>query len=219
MLMRLNHICKRYQAKSPMVIEDVSLTLGRGETLAVFGDSGSGKSTIGQIVAGIFAPTSGDVIFEGQKLSYPFKGVPRRKIQILFQHPEVSFDPRMKLLDSMREPYRFFKLPFTRESLCSYLADYGIYEEHLDHFPAELSGGELQRLALARVMLSDPNLIVLDEPTSMLDVISQAQTIRLLKDFQHKKKIGYLFISHDRILCEHFCDRILHLENARFREL
>ncbi len=218
MLMRMNEVCKRYQAGTPMVVENISLTIDRGETLAIFGESGSGKSTIGQIIAGIFAPSSGKLFFEEQKLRFPFSGEPRRRIQILFQHPEISFNPKMKLIDSLKEPYRFFGLPYTKQSLCEYLNEFGIYEEHLDRFPAELSGGELQRMALARLMLIEPSLIVLDEPTSMLDVISQAQVIHLLKEIQRQKEIGYLFVSHDYALCECFCDRILHLEDGRLTQ-
>ena len=124
--------------------------------------------------------------------SYPLRGPARRRIQILFQHPEVAFNPKLRLIDSMREPYRLFHLPYTRQGLCDYLERYGIYEEHLDRFPAELSGGELQRLALARAMLMDPSFLVLDEPTSMLDVISQAQMIHLLQEIQQEREVGYL---------------------------
>ena len=118
----------------------------------------------------------------------------------------------------MREPYRLFHLPYTRQGLCDYLERYGIYEEHLDRFPAELSGGELQRLALARAMLMDPSFLVLDEPTSMLDVISQAQVIQLLQEIQQEREVGYLLISHDRALCERFCTAIRPLEGGRLGE-
>ena len=177
--------------RGPMVVEEVSFTIDRGETLAIFGDSGSGKSTIGQILAGIYPATAGEVRLDGQRLSYPLRGPARRRIQILFQHPEVAFNPKLRLIDSMREPYRLFHLPYTRQGLCDYLERYGIYEEHLDRFPAELSGGELQRLALARAMLMDPSFLVLDEPTSMLDVISQAQMIHLLQEIQQEREVGY----------------------------
>ena len=155
---------------------------------------------------------------DGQRLSYPLRGPARRRIQILFQHPEVAFNPKLRLIDSMREPYRLFHLPYTRQGLCDYLERYGIYEEHLDRFPAELSGGELQRLALARAMLMDPSFLVLDEPTSMLDVISQAQMIHLLQEIQQEREVGYLFISHDRALCERFCTAIRPLEGGRLGE-
>ena len=162
MLIEVQGLSKRYRPRGPMVVEEVSFTIDRGETLAIFGDSGSGKSTIGQILAGIYPATAGEVWLDGQRLSYPLRGPARRRIQILFQHPEVAFNPKLRLIDSMREPYRLFHLPYTRQGLCDYLERYGIYEEHLDRFPAELSGGELQRLALARAMLMDPSFLVLD---------------------------------------------------------
>lgn len=218
MLIEVQGLSKRYRPRGPMVVEEVSFTIDRGETLAIFGDSGSGKSTIGQILAGIYPATAGEVRLDGQRLSYPLRGPARRRIQILFQHPEVTFNPKLRLIDSMREPYRLFHLPYTRQGLCDYLERYGIYEEHLDRFPAELSGGELQRLALARAMLMDPSFLVLDEPTSMLDVISQAQVIQLLQEIQQEREVGYLLISHDRALCERFCTAIRPLEGGRLGE-
>lgn len=218
MLIEVQGLSKRYRPRGPMVVEEISFTIDRGETLAIFGDSGSGKSTIGQILAGIYPATAGEVWLDGQRLSYPLRGPARRRIQILFQHPEVTFNPKLRLIDSMREPYRLFHLPYTRQGLCDYLERYGIYEEHLDRFPAELSGGELQRLALARAMLMDPSFLVLDEPTSMLDVISQAQVIQLLQEIQQEREVGYLLISHDRALCERFCTAIRPLEGGRLGE-
>lgn len=216
MLLEVKDLSKRYHAKGPMVVEHVSFTIDRGETLGIFGDSGSGKSTIGQILAGLYPPISGEIRLDGAPISY--QGPQRRKVQILFQHPEVAFNPRMTLEDSMREPYRFFKLPYTHQALCGFLERFGIYEEHLKRYPAELSGGELQRLALARVMLVGPSFLILDEPTSMLDVISQAQVIQLLRELQEERGVGYLFISHDEALYKHFCTAICRLKGGKLGE-
>lgn len=215
MVAEMRNISKRYGKNLPYVVSDISFTIGQGQTLGIYGDSGSGKSTIGQMLAGILKPTAGEIFYQGSCLSAPYKKDSRRRIQLLFQHPEVSFNPKIPLLYSMREPYRFFNIPYSESLLCEYLLPYGIYREHLGRRPAQLSGGELQRLALARVMLLEPRLIVLDEPTSMLDVISQAQVIHILKKLQREKGISYLFISHDRALCELFCDTLLHLRDAR----
>jgi ABC-type dipeptide/oligopeptide/nickel transport system ATPase subunit len=214
MLIEARDLTKRYGRKGKSVVTNISFTIDREETLGIFGDSGSGKSTIGQILAGIFPMSSGQLYFEDHPLEYPFRQPARRKIQILFQHPEVAFNPKMKLVDSMREPYQFLSMSYTRTALCAYLEPYGIYDEHLDRYPAQLSGGELQRLALARVMLMEPSFLVLDEPTSMLDVISQAQIISLLRKLQNEQGIGYLFISHDRVLCEQFCTSISYLKQG-----
>ena len=218
MLIEVQGLSKRYRPRGPMVVEEISFTIDRGETLAIFGDSGSGKSTIGQILAGIYPATAGEVRLDGQRLSYPLRGPARRRIQILFQHPEVAFNPKLRLIDSMREPYRLFHLPYTRQGLCDYLERYGIYEEHLDRFPAELSGGELQRLALARAMLMDPSFLVLDEPTSMLDVSTQAQILNILKELQKSRGLTYLFITHDAGAARWMCDEIAVMDQGRIIE-
>ncbi|MDY3918164.1 MAG: ATP-binding cassette domain-containing protein [Candidatus Limivivens sp.] len=215
MLMRLEGIHKTYPGKKDPVIQNIHLSVESGKTVAVFGKSGSGKSTISQIMAGILKPSAGTVLFHEKPLGYPFPKSERQKIQILFQHPEVSFNPRMRLLNSMKEPYFFRKYPFSMDDLLKELEPFGIYEEHLKRRPAGLSGGELQRLALARIMLMEPEFLILDEPTSMLDVISQAQVIFLLKSLQKERNLGYLFISHDYELCRNFCDEIYRLDNGR----
>ena len=204
-------LAKRYPGSARDTVSQVSFSIGAGETLGLLGESGSGKSTVGQMVAGILRPTAGRLFFQGEELSFPFRGEARRGIQILFQHPEVSFNPRLRLWDSIKEPYRFRRIPCQEDALVEFLAQFGIYREHLGRYPRELSGGELQRLALARVMLMQPKLVVLDEPTSMLDVISQAQVIHLLEEVQKREGVSYLFISHDQILCRRFCSRILEL--------
>ena len=180
-------LAKRYPGSARDTVSQISFSIGSGETLGLLGESGSGKSTVGQMVAGILRPTAGRLFFQGEELSFPFRGEARRGIQILFQHPEVSFNPRLRLWDSIKEPYRFRRIPCQEDALVEFLAQFGIYREHLGRYPRELSGGELQRLALARVMLMQPKLVVLDEPTSMLDVISQAQVIHLLEEVQKRE--------------------------------
>lgn len=140
----------------------------------LFGDSGSGKSTIGMIAAGLLRPTSGEVYYKEKSFSYPLRGQNRKEIQMLFQHPEVSFNPKVKLQNAMQEAGCFTEKNMERGELLHYLEGFGIYFEHLERYPSQLGGGELQRLALARAMLMRPKILILDEPTSMLDVISQA---------------------------------------------
>lgn len=218
MLFEVKNLKKRYGPHLPFVINDVSFTIDRGQTIGIFGGSGNGKSTIGQVVAGIYPKTSGEIYLDGEYISGKYRGDVRRKIQILFQHPETSFNPRMKMIDSLKEPYKFYKLPYSESAFFDYLYQFGIYPEHMDRYPAELSGGELQRVAIARTMLVEPELLVLDEPTSMLDVVSQAQVIILLNKIQEKRNTGYLFISHDFELCKKFCDKIFYLENGYLAE-
>jgi ABC-type dipeptide/oligopeptide/nickel transport system ATPase subunit len=200
------------------VLDGVSLSIGRGETVGLSGPSGCGKSTFGQVLCGLRKPSSGSVVYNGERLSYPLKRQVRREIQVLFQHPENSFNPRIKLYKSLKEIYKLFGLPFSEKNLYEMLAPFGLYEEHMHRFPAQLSGGELQRIALARVLLAKPKLIVLDEPTSMLDSISQAQIINMLMKIQEDKKISYLFITHDKLLCAHMSHRMFTMSNKKIVE-
>ena len=218
MLIEVENLRKRYGRGTPYVIDGVSFSIECGETVGIMGESGSGKSTIGQILAGLYPATGGSIRFRGKELKIPYKKELRSKIQILFQHPEVSFNPRMKLEESLCEPYLLKKKPCDRTEFLSYITRFGIYEEHVKRYPAELSGGELQRMALARAMLMEPECLILDEPTSMLDMVSQAQMIRLLEQLQAETGVAYLFISHDRELCRKFCSRIHQLEQGRFMQ-
>jgi ABC-type dipeptide/oligopeptide/nickel transport system ATPase subunit len=219
MLLEATQIGKRYYGRRDWVFKGLDIAVKKGESVAVFGDSGCGKSTLGQALTGFTKLTAGDVVLNGERLRFPLRKDQRRRMQMLFQHPEASFDPRMRLIHSMREPSRFFPGcvtdGFSRSGLCAYLEPYGLYGEHLDRYPAELSGGELQRLALARAMMLQPDFVVLDESTSMLDVISQAQIIALLRELQERTSVAYLFITHDMRLCKLFCERILLLKDGR----
>lgn len=218
MLVEVENLRKRYGRAASYVIDGVSFSIGPGETIGIMGESGSGKSTIGQILAGLYPATEGSIRFRGTQLKLPYKKEVRSKIQILFQHPEVSFNPRMKLKESLREPYLLKKRLYEESEFLKYMERFGIYREHVGRYPAELSGGELQRMALARAMLMEPECLILDEPTSMLDMVSQAQMIRLLEQLQTETGVAYLFISHDRELCRKFCSRIHQLEQGRFTQ-
>lgn len=218
MLVEVENLRKRYGRAASYVIDGVSFSIGQGETIGIMGESGSGKSTIGQILAGLYPATEGSIRFRGTQLKLPYKKEVRSKIQILFQHPEVSFNPRMKLKESLREPYLLKKRLYEESEFLKYMERFGIYREHVGRYPAELSGGELQRMALARAMLMESECLILDEPTSMLDMVSQAQMIRLLEQLQTETGVAYLFISHDRELCRKFCSRIHQLEQGRFTQ-
>ena len=200
-------------------VDSASLTLQRGKTLGLLGQSGSGKSTLGQMMVGLLRPDSGELFFHGERLSYPIRGQARRKIQILFQHPEVSFNPQLTLRQSLIEPFKLTGKPFDDEAILSVIEPFGLHAEHLARYPGELSGGELQRAALARVTVLEPEMILLDEPTSMLDVITQAQMINFLRRYQQQHQTAYLFITHSTALAEQFCDEIVNMENGRLGTL
>ena len=200
-------------------VDCASLTLQRGKTLGLLGQSGSGKSTLGQMMVGLLKPDSGELFFHGERLSYPIRGQARRKIQILFQHPEVSFNPQLTLRQSLVEPLKLTGRPFNDGAILSVIEPFGLHAEHLARYPGELSGGELQRAALARVTVLEPEMILLDEPTSMLDVITQAQMIDFLRRYQQQHQTAYLFITHSTALAEQFCDEIVNMEDGRLGTL
>ena len=200
-------------------VDGASISLQKGKTLGLLGQSGSGKSTLGQMMVGLLKPDSGELFFHGERLSYPIRGQARRKIQILFQHPEVSFNPQLTLRQSLVEPFKLMGKPFDDGAILSVIEPFGLHAEHLSRYPGELSGGELQRAALARVTVLEPEMILLDEPTSMLDVITQAQMINFLRRYQQQHQTAYLFITHSTALAEQFCDEIVNMEDGRLGTL
>ena len=200
-------------------VDGASISLQKGKTLGLLGQSGSGKSTLGQMMVGLLRPDSGELFFHGERLSYPIRGQARRRIQILFQHPEVSFNPQLTLRQSLVEPFKLMGKPFDDGAILSVIEPFGLHAEHLARYPGELSGGELQRAALARVTVLEPEMILLDEPTSMLDVITQAQMIDFLRRYQQHHQTAYLFITHSTALAEQFCDEIVKMEDGRLGTL
>ena len=218
-MLKIDNIQKIYSGKKDKVaaVNDVSFEIKKAEVLGLLGNSGSGKSTIGQIVSGLIKADEGSITFEGMPIKYPMQREIRRHIQILFQHPEIAFNPKLKIIDSIKEPYKMYQ-SYEFDKIVKDIEELGLKEEHLFRYPSELSGGELQRMALARAMAVNPKLLILDEPTSMLDVISQAQIILLLSELRDKNQMAYLFITHNTILAEQFCDRIIYIENGKLVE-
>ncbi|MEG2287655.1 MAG: dipeptide/oligopeptide/nickel ABC transporter ATP-binding protein [Ruthenibacterium sp.] len=216
-LLEAHHLRKTYHTASRTVeaIKDVSFALHEGETIGILGPSGCGKTTIGQIVAGLIEADKGSVYYRGDKIKYPLKGNQRKEIQIIFQHPEMSLNPKYPLMQSFREISSRYHLHMDNESLLSYIKGFGLYEEHLHRRPIQLSGGELQRATVARIMLLEPKIIVLDEPTSMLDAISQAHVIQLMKKIQADKGVSYIYITHNWQLAQFMCDSVYRLEDGR----
>lgn len=217
MRMQTENLCKTYHGRGQdpvTAMKNACITLDVGETVGLFGDSGSGKSTLGQMLSGLLRPTSGKIFLDGQEIRYPFRGEARRNIQILFQHPEVSFNPALPLISSLVEPYKLYRIPYSVKILTENVERFGLHEEHLYRKPAELSGGELQRAALSRLLVLRPKVLILDEPTSMLDVITQAQMIEMLRAYQQETGASYLFITHNRSLCDRVCNRVYQVEDG-----
>ncbi|MEI8594347.1 ABC transporter ATP-binding protein [Photobacterium sp. Hal280] len=195
---------------------NVSFEVFEGETFGLVGESGSGKSTIARVIAGLYPPNSGKVVFEGIDLtalkSENERRPMRRQMQMVFQNPYSSMNPRMKIFDIIAEPIRFHKLAGSESQVRQIVADL------LDHvglgraagvkYPHEFSGGQRQRISIARALATRPRLLICDEPTSALDVSVQAQILNLLKDLQDELNLTMLFISHDLPVIRQMCDRI-----------
>ena len=219
MLIRTEKLSKIYSVRGGKkgafhAVRDAEIEIAPGETVGLLGDSGGGKSTLGMMLAGLLKPDAGRIFYHDAALRYPIRGERRRDIQILFQHPEVSFNPALPVIRSLTEPYRLYDRLYTQEKLLADMEKMGLYEEHLNRYPSQLSGGELQRLALTRLMVLKPAFIVLDEPTSMLDVISQAQILALLKEYQCETNAAFLLITHHKILAQTVCGRIYNIKDG-----
>ena len=215
-------ICKKYLDRSTgevfTVLDGVSLNIAPGEAVAVMGRSGSGKSTLARILLRLIEPDSGQIYFDGQDITKK-KGTAlkqfRRQVQFISQRPESFLDPMLRLRHSLREPLAVHGLAYDAERVEELLDLVQLNSAILQRYPHQVSGGEIQRICIARALLLEPKLLVLDEPTSMLDISVQAQILHLLKDIQQLKKLSYLFITHDRALARWLCGEVVHLERGR----
>lgn len=208
---------RRRQGKRP-VLDGVYLRVDRGETVGLVGPSGAGKTTLGLILCGLLPPDEGQVWLGEEPVrpaSSSARKAVRRRIQIVWQHPEAAFNPRWKLGRSLGEPYRIHGLPVRAGQIDELIHRVHLDKRVLDRRPSEVSGGELQRLAIARAVSLQPDVMILDEPTSMLDAITQAQIIRLLREIQEETGVAYLFISHSVELVQQFSNRVVSLRDGK----
>lgn len=202
------------------VIDGVSLSIGEGETLGLFGISGSGKTTIGRCIMLLEKPDSGEILFQGKDLLQMNRREVfeiRPRLQMIFQHPETSLNPRLKVKESIAEPLVIHKRLSRSEiegEIKQLIRQVGLRAEHLERYPQQISGGEIQRAVLARIISLEPRFVVADEPTSMLDASVQAQILRLMMRLQEDTGLAYLFISHDLDVLRAVSDRIAYIENG-----
>src|SRR6201987_3696887 len=222
-LLEARGLTKSYDSGAPAV-DDVSFSIERGETLGLVGESGSGKSTIARMVMGLIPPSSGEVFFDGQ----PLTGIPprklrqlRRRLQIVFQDPYAALNPRMRVRDIVAEPliiHRACPRSELRGKVAELLRATGLDESAMPRYPHEFSGGQRQRINIARALALRPELIVLDEPLSALDVSVGAQIVNLLRDLQREFSLTYLFISHSMPLVRYLATNIVVLCRGRVVE-
>ena len=198
MQLRAENISFRYNNKSPWILKNVDLTLDAGERVALTGPSGCGKSTLSKILAGYLEPTEGQVLLDGKPL--PTRGY--SPVQLIYQHPEQAVNPRWKMERTLKECWE------PDEQL---LKEMGIESEWLKRWSSELSGGELQRFCIARVLGPQTRFLVCDEITTMLDVITQAQIWELLLERAHERDLGMAVVTHNMALAEKVCSRIVSL--------
>ena len=193
-------------------VDDVSFTINEGETLGLVGESGCGKTTVGRTLLRLYEPTDGQIIFEGEEVTKKNITRMRKKMQMVFQDPYSSLDPRMTVEDIIGEPLDVHKLYSNkkerREKVLELMNYVGLNSEHATRYAHEFSGGQRQRIGIARALAVDPKFIVCDEPVSALDVSIQAQVINMFEDLQAKLGVAYLFIAHDLLVVHHISKRI-----------
>ena len=217
-LVKIKNLVKHFAVEDSddvvRAVDGVSFNILAGETLGLVGESGCGKSTVGRCILRLYEPTSGEVWFEGQNIiGLPNKQMQglRREMQIIFQDPYASLNPRLSILSIVSEPLKIHGIGNKTEQkdrVADLLSKVGLDPNYMFRYPHEFSGGQRQRLGIARALALNPKLIICDEPVSALDVSVQAQVVNLLQDLQAEFGLTYLFISHGLAVVEHISQRV-----------
>ena len=228
-MLEVNNVTKKFKSsffnkKMFTAVDNVSFHINEGESFGIIGESGSGKSTIGKMIINLYKPNEGEIKIDGKNIiknKYTKTIEFKKQVQMIFQEPDGVFDPKWKIKKSMLEPYNIHtKLSHDEkmEKIIHWLEIVGLSKEHLDRYPFELSGGQLQRLSFARVLMLEPKLIIADEPTSSLDVSVQAQVLTLMREIQQRLNLTILYVTHDLYLARQMCDRIAVMQKGKFVE-
>lgn len=224
-MLEINNCCKSFGNQT--VLQDVSMTIPNGSIIGVSGASGIGKSTLAKILCGVTKPDKGEAFLDGQLLVSEKSNYDRRRglsIQMVYQQPHATLDPSQKIGAGLRELISYHRLTKNRQEteklIADILAQMQLPSKILAHLPRQISGGEAQRVALARCLLLSPKLLILDEATSMLDVSTQANLLALVKAQMLPNGGSVLFISHDRALTNFYCDTVYEFdEDHRLKEV
>ncbi|MCK2036123.1 ATP-binding cassette domain-containing protein [Microbacterium sp. SSW1-49] len=225
----MTDVTKRYRTggvfgrdkKTVLAVDDVTLHVGRGEALGLVGESGSGKSTLARMANGLITPTSGSVVTDGHDVArLSAKGLRglRRNVAMVFQDPLASLNPRQTVRQTLENVFRAHGETTSKAELIDLLASVGLGADYLERYPHEASGGQLQRVAVARALALRPDLIIADEPTSALDVSVRAQILNLLADLQRDQGISFLHVSHDLAVIRLYSDRVAVMNRGRIVE-
>lgn len=231
--MQINNLCVHYPIRGGFfnkkidqvyAVDGVTMAFEKGKTYGLVGESGSGKSTTGKAIIGLEKVTAGQIIYEGEDVTNQRRkrtSSYQRDVQMIFQDAHSSMNPRKRVLDILAEPIRNFMKVSAQEErkrIKELLAIVGMSEDVLYKYPHEFSGGQKQRLGIARAVACAPKLIIADEPVSALDLSVQAQVLNFMKDIQDEYGLSYLFISHDLGVVKHMCDHISIMYKGRFVE-
>ena len=225
-IIEMKNLKKYFPMKKRQVlkaVDNVTMDIYRGEVLSLVGESGSGKTTLGRTVSRLYPKTAGDILIEGKPAeSYSIKEF-TKKIQMIFQDPQASLNPRMTVGDIVAEGIDIHKLASSKkermEKVYNLLEIVGLNREHASRFPHEFSVGQRQRIGIARALGVDPEILVCDEPISALDVSIQAQVVNLLKELQKQRNLTLLFIAHDLSMVKYISDRVAVMYRGKVVEL